>query len=213
MRELVHERDLTITDVNGALYDRVRVYADLQETGRWGGIIEFAAADGASTVQTGRETTQTTAGDVARWALGLEPIYFEGAIDRAVPRVAAPPVTPASGAPQWRAAFVEVASADPGLPMLVMDTRTLAPGWRRVVHEGGALVYEGTLQTPTADEPGRFAFVAQFRSENGAALVANVLWSGLYTRAESLTIDDAAVAIDNAAIKDALLRGAQDAAA
>ena len=43
MKELVHERHLTITDVNGALYDRVRVYAELQETGRWGGIIEFAA--------------------------------------------------------------------------------------------------------------------------------------------------------------------------
>jgi len=213
MKELVHERHLTITDVNGALYDRVRVYAELQGTGRWGGIIEFAAADGGATVHTGRETTQTTAGDVARWAMGLEPIYFEGAIDRAVPRVAARPVTPAFVAPQWRAAFVEVVSADPGLPMLVMDTRTLAPGWRRVVHEGGALVYEGTLQTPTADEPGRFAFVAQFRSENGAALVANVLWSGLSPHAESLTIDDAAVAIDNAAIKDALLRGAQDAAA
>jgi hypothetical protein len=213
MTELVHERDLTITDVNGVLYDRVRVYAELQDTGRWGGLIEFMAADGTCSVRTGRETTQTTAGDVARWALGLEPVYFEGAIDRAVPRVAAPPVAPILTAPHWRAAFVEAVSADPGLPLLVMDTRTLAPGWRRVVHEGGALVYEGTLQAPTTDEPGRFAFVAQFRTENGAALVANVLWSALHTRAESLTIDDTAVAIDNAAIKDALLRGAQDAAA
>ena len=213
MTELVHERDLTITDVNGGLYDRVRVHAELQEGGRWGGVIEFLAADGISSVRTGRETTQSSAGDVARWALGLELIYFEGAVDRAVPRIAARPVAPTVVTPQWRAAFVEVVSADPGMPLFIMETRTLAPGWRRIVNEGAALVYEGTLRAPTANGPGRFAFVAQFRSENGAALVANVLWSAIHTLAELLTIDGAVVAIDNGAIKDALLRGAHEAAA
>lgn len=123
MTELVHERDLAITDVNGVLYDRVRVYADVMANGRWAGVIEFLAADGA--------------------------------LDRALPRVAtATPVDPLAGAP-WRPAFVTVESLDPELPLFVMDTRTLAPGWRRVVHEGGVLVYEGALQSPMADAPGR----------------------------------------------------------
>ena len=171
MTELVHERDFAITDVNGVLDHRVRVYADVMANGRWSGVIEFLATDGTA-VRTPRETTQSSAGDVARWALGLEPIYFEGALDRALPRVAtAAPVDPFAGAP-WRTAFVTVESLDPELPLFVMDTRTLAPGWRRVVHEGGVLVYEGALQSPTADAAGRYAFVAEFRSENGADVAA-----------------------------------------
>jgi hypothetical protein len=85
MAELVHERPLLITDGAGMVFDLIRVYAEPQAaTGMWEGVIEFVAADGGSTVRTPRETTQSTVAAVAYWATGLEPIYFEGALDRAL---------------------------------------------------------------------------------------------------------------------------------
>jgi hypothetical protein len=82
--ELVHERDLAITDDSGTAYDRVRVYAQPQRGGTWAGFIEFLRADGGGAVRSERETTQSTPDGVTYWATGLEPIYFEGALERAL---------------------------------------------------------------------------------------------------------------------------------
>ena len=73
--ELVHERDIAITDGTGRLYDCVRVHASPQVGGTWAGIIEFLPADGSEGVRSGRETTQSTPDAVAYWASGLEPGY------------------------------------------------------------------------------------------------------------------------------------------
>src|SRR5205814_6429032 len=45
---------------------------------------EFVAADGRGPVlRTDRETTQPNRAAIAYWASGLEPVYLEGAFDRA----------------------------------------------------------------------------------------------------------------------------------
>jgi hypothetical protein len=87
MEHLVHERDLLITDENGAVYDHVRVYAVPHTGTTWAGFIEFAGADGGPSLRTERETTQSTVAAVTYWATGLEPLYFEGALERARRRV------------------------------------------------------------------------------------------------------------------------------
>ena len=83
MEQLVHERDLLITDGRGDVYNRVRVYAAPHAAGTWAGFIEFVGA-GTPDVRTERETTQSTAAAVTYWATGLEPLYFEGALARAL---------------------------------------------------------------------------------------------------------------------------------
>ena len=45
--ELVHERDISITDDTGKLYDCVRVYAQPQSGGTWAGILESDSAEDA----------------------------------------------------------------------------------------------------------------------------------------------------------------------
>jgi len=61
-----------------------RTYADRQRDGSWQGWIEFSPNDGrGGPRRTDRETTQPTCEAVAYWASGLEPVYFEGAFERA----------------------------------------------------------------------------------------------------------------------------------
>jgi hypothetical protein len=174
MTELVHERLIDLTDADGKRYDRVHVYAGL-------------------------ETTQSTIEGVAYWATGLEPIYFEGALERALRRTR--PATPAAAAVSGvRVGTVRftVETPDPDVPLRLMGTRTLVPGVVRRIHNGGALVYEG------ASRGGIYDFTAQFASENAAALLANTLWNELHGVAARLSVEDVEVAMRNAAIKDAL---------
>ena len=83
MRALVHERAVQLRGSNGVQYARVRIYAQPQDDASWAGWIEFLPADGSPTVRTERETTQSHAGGVAYWASGLQPVYLEGALERA----------------------------------------------------------------------------------------------------------------------------------
>ena len=85
MSEKVHERALPLVSESGRRFDLVRVYADEQRDGTWQGWIEFDSAEGRS-VRTERETTQSNRAGVAYWAEGLEPIYLEGALNRALRR-------------------------------------------------------------------------------------------------------------------------------
>jgi len=48
----------------------------------------FAPADGSPPLATPRETTQSNRAALEYWARGLEPIYLEGALVRAVARAA-----------------------------------------------------------------------------------------------------------------------------
>jgi len=60
-----------------------RTYAEQQRDGTWIGWLEFTPLPGGATLKTDRETTQPTLDMVGYWASGLEPVYFDGAFERA----------------------------------------------------------------------------------------------------------------------------------
>lgn len=210
MTELVHERLLELVDPDGRVYDRAFVYAETQSSGTWRGWIEFASEDGERVLRTGQETTQSTVDDVAYWATGLELVYFDGAFRRALHRAdpdrAGAPLIPVTT--RHSPVVLTIESLDPEVPLLVMASRTLVPGMRRAIHNGGVLVYRGASASRRADKPDAYEFVAQFGSDNAAALLANTLWTELHGRGAVLKIGGVEVPIQNAAIKDALTAGA-----
>jgi hypothetical protein len=55
-----------------------------EEDGLWEGSLLFLPDQGPP-LRTGRETTQSSLDTLTYWATGLEPIYLEGALDRATP--------------------------------------------------------------------------------------------------------------------------------
>ena len=83
MAQLVHEHTTHIRTPSGVTY-AARTYAEQQREGTWIGWLEFTpVSDGCATLRTERETTQPTLEMVGYWASGLEPVYFEGAFERA----------------------------------------------------------------------------------------------------------------------------------
>jgi hypothetical protein len=52
--------------------------------GTWAGWIEFVPADGSQRLRTGQETSQPNRDALAYWASGLEDVYLDGALARAV---------------------------------------------------------------------------------------------------------------------------------
>ena len=80
MKHLVHEYAAKVIGADGRRY-RVSACASERADGRWVGWLEFDA-DG-SVLRTGRETTQPDFTCLEYWAQGVEPIYLEGALDRA----------------------------------------------------------------------------------------------------------------------------------
>ena len=84
MSELIHEHAVRVEDADGTLY-LPRTYGELRADGTWRGWIEFHPLTGVGRVlSTGQETSQPSRDTLAYWASGLEPIYFEGALARAV---------------------------------------------------------------------------------------------------------------------------------
>lgn len=57
----------------------------------WEGFVEFIPLDGGPTLRTERETTQPNREDLFYWATGLEPVYLEGAFERAFVRATEDP--------------------------------------------------------------------------------------------------------------------------
>ena len=207
MAELVHDHAVELVDQDGTAYDRVFVYAEPQAGGTWQAWIEFVSRDGERILQTDRETTQSSLEGVAYWATGLQPTYFEGALDQALRRTAEPTTraVATSPGPGGGAIALRVITVDPEVPFKVMATRTLLPGLRRHVHNGGVLLYRGSPRPSSKGQAAIYEFVAQFGSDNAAAILANRLWSDLHGLAATLEIDGAVVEIQNGAIKDALL--------
>lgn len=80
---IVHERLVSLEGGDGQTYALVRVHADRLAGDTWEGWIEFLTETGQRVV-TDRETTQPSKDAVAYWATGLEPVYLEGALARAV---------------------------------------------------------------------------------------------------------------------------------
>ena len=78
---LIHELAEPFVAPDGHAYN-VRVYGREREDGTWIGWLEFDNPLLAR-LSTERETTQSKFEDVSYWAKGLEPIYLEGAFERA----------------------------------------------------------------------------------------------------------------------------------
>jgi len=206
MAEIVHERMLDLIGRDGALYDRMLVYA-VQQGSTWAGWLEFASATEGKVVRTDRETTQSSVAAVAYWASGLETLYIECALARATRRTAdsrpekmgTPPGTGA-GVVQLR-----IETVDPAVPFRVMAARTLVPGQRRQIFEGGVLVFRRTVRAPSTEGPGQYDLIAQFGSDNAAAVMANTLWNDLHGMGARILVAGEEVPMTNAAIKEALL--------
>ena len=207
MRELIHERDVALVDREGTVYDRALVYAELRSSGTWAAWVEFESAQRDKVLQTDRETTQSTMEGVAYWAAGLQPTYFEGAFGRASkrtvdPRREAVPSSPMTGG--GTVAF-RVRSLDPEVPFRVMATRTVFPGVRRYVHNGGVIVYLRAVDPALRHMPRIHEFVAQFGSGNAAGMLASRLRDDLLGMDVVLEIGRDEVRMESAAIRDALL--------
>lgn len=81
MAELVHVCEHEVEGPDGTRWV-ARVLAEPRRN-VWIGWLEFAAVGKSDVVRTGEETSQPTREAVAYWASGLEPVFLEGALDRA----------------------------------------------------------------------------------------------------------------------------------
>lgn len=209
MAEIVHERMMALADRDGTAYDLVRVYAEPRGT-TWGAWVEFLSVDRDKVVRTDRETTQSNLEGVAYWAEGLQPLYLEGAFERATRRTADRRPETVGTSPRTGAgvAHLRVETIDPEVPFRLMAARTLVPGQRRQIFEGGVLVFKNTVRAPSVGRPGAYDFVAQFGSENAAGIMANHIWNDLHGLGAVLKVEGVDVPLTNASIKDALV-GAQ----
>ena len=83
MSELIHLYTVEVVDTGGVTYC-VCACGERREDGRWDGWLEFCPASYSQPIlRTDRETTQPNRAALLYWATGLEPLYFEGAFERA----------------------------------------------------------------------------------------------------------------------------------
>jgi len=83
MAELLQEYSAHVTGPDDTTYI-VRSYAEERLDGTWAGWLEFYPTDPRKpTLRTGQETSQANRTGIEYWATGLEPVYFEGAFERA----------------------------------------------------------------------------------------------------------------------------------
>ena len=86
MADLIHEHSTVIEGEDGRAY-RARIYGQERRDGTWNGWIEFITTDAAGateTLRTAQETSQPDRKAVDYWAGGLERVYLEGALQRAL---------------------------------------------------------------------------------------------------------------------------------
>jgi len=83
MAEMIQQYTTLFQDENGDTYT-VMARGEKNPIGTWEGWLEFHPTDKTRAVWvTGRETTQPDKSALAYWASGIEPLYFEGAFERA----------------------------------------------------------------------------------------------------------------------------------
>jgi hypothetical protein len=83
MDEQIHEFTSEVTDPDGHVY-RARALGRQRKDGTWVGWLEFAPRGGRGLKRkTGIETTQPNRDALEYWAGGIEPVYLEGALERA----------------------------------------------------------------------------------------------------------------------------------
>ena len=87
MAELIHQYQAPVLAADGTAYV-AQAWAAHDE--RWHGWLVFIAADGRI-LRTARETTQGGRDAMVVWAMGLRPVYLDGALSRAFPPTAEQP--------------------------------------------------------------------------------------------------------------------------
>ena len=84
MAELIHTHSARIRGAGGAVWV-ARVMGERRSDGTWWGWLEFrSTGTDARAVKTGQETSQPDRRALEYWAGGLEPVYLEGALRRAL---------------------------------------------------------------------------------------------------------------------------------
>jgi hypothetical protein len=84
MRELIHKHSAHVRTRDGTTYEAL-IYGQSRVDGSWIGWLEFVPLTGGRVLRTGRETSQPDRDALVYWAGGLEPLYLEGALARALP--------------------------------------------------------------------------------------------------------------------------------
>lgn len=83
MAELLQEYATAVIGTDDTTYI-VRSFGEERLDGTWIGWLEFRPTDPTKpTLRTDQETSQPNRTAVEYWATGLEPVYFEGAFERA----------------------------------------------------------------------------------------------------------------------------------
>ncbi len=83
MAELLQEYATVVVGSDDTTYI-VRSFGEERLDGTWIGWLEFRPTDPTKpTLRTDQETSQPNRTAVEYWATGLEPVYFEGAFERA----------------------------------------------------------------------------------------------------------------------------------
>jgi hypothetical protein len=86
MAEKIEKYSTVLRDKDGITYE-VEACGGTTPDGLWEGWLEFSPSESALPVlRTDRETTQPNRQALEYWATGLEPVYFEGAFNRALER-------------------------------------------------------------------------------------------------------------------------------
>ncbi|HEX6250482.1 MAG TPA: hypothetical protein VFZ56_03510 [Gemmatimonadaceae bacterium] len=83
MAELIHRHSTAVVTASGARYQAV-VYGEERSDGTWEGWIEFQPMGDGPQLRTGQETSQPNRQAIEYWASGLEPLYLDGAFQRAL---------------------------------------------------------------------------------------------------------------------------------
>ena len=85
MDELIHEFASEIGDADGHMYTARAMGRQRKGRTVWEGWLEFAPLGGRGVVRRSQvETTQPNREALAYWASGIEPVYLEGALERAI---------------------------------------------------------------------------------------------------------------------------------
>jgi hypothetical protein len=89
MPERIHVFSSVVAADTGIRY-RASVWGEQRKDGTWLGWLELAPDDGDHrALRTERETTQPNRRALEYWATGIEPVYLEGALVRALHRKSA----------------------------------------------------------------------------------------------------------------------------
>ena len=85
MDELLHEFTSEVADEDGHVYSARAMGRRRKGAIVWEGWLEFSPRGGGGIVRKSPiETTQPNREALAYWASGLEPVYLEGALERAI---------------------------------------------------------------------------------------------------------------------------------